>query len=688
MPRSGYVLFLSLLLTAQCLAQSKNDFAEIVLAPSSGLSVGSQAALSDQPIVNTAREVELWVGSSPVSVSTDAETLPLPSVVSNVPGRLVFRDQWGSVIPLEPGVRPRILSRSLSASGSPLRLKSSLASGSIKLEADGLWKKSTPRLQWSDDLETWRDYPGSSSILTNLSLPLENGMSGRFFRAVIPAPEPPTILLTKASENRIKLVWKGSGEAFRIEFSTNSPSATSAEDVSYETDLSSPAVIRNLQPATTYYFRIQAIGPGGVSAWSPIVESTTQVSPMKSGQRRLLIFGSSVASGTGDPTGKGWAGRLKDSLGTNWVVINRSIPGDSTKSLLDRFDRDVVGESWDVIWVALSLMNEGIFGPNPDSTYETYVLNQRKLIGLIRQLGAVPVVSSAYPNSLYGPRELGYCRRFNAQLNDWGVAGIDFWGALDDGTGKWIPGHISDALHPNATGHEAMFRSIPHGLLDSLVSPEVTPAETFTAIKFTDTATNSAPICFIPNKSAKDFTLSFWFSGTNLSNKALCGIGPGASRIRAPGGWLRYTSFNGAEVLADSSQHSDGNWHHVSLVHQAGLSRTTFYLDGERVGAISEQFASIEKFTLGGRADDNPWANATGVAFWGFSIHRVPLSPEIVASISAGKNWKLSTDLSAPISLLPSIPSPTATKYPSIRGRIEFAPGTWAFKASYPSLFP
>src|SRR4051794_19740552 len=56
--------------------------------------------------------------------------------------------------------------------------------------------------------------------------------------------------------------------------------------------------------------------------------------------RRIAIFGSSVANGTGDESGRdGYAGILRDLLqARGWEVVNQSRGGDNTAKLMSRFD--------------------------------------------------------------------------------------------------------------------------------------------------------------------------------------------------------------------------------------------------------------------------------------------------------------------------------------------------------------
>lgn len=683
MSQLRFVAALSFLLSFQIFAQTSDEFVPAVLTSTSNSGLQPLTLNDDSPPPST-REVELWVGSYPVSISTNVDSLSVPQVVSNLTGRLVFRDAWGKTVSTTSPQRTRSLTSRQLVKGSGLSVQPIRTPNGVKLSISSGWRNTQPQLQWSTDLQSWNDLPAfTNSVSPDISTSSAGG-DARFFRAVISRPEAPIITATRSTDDRIKVRWKGSGESFRVEYCTNKSDLGSAESTSSQLELSSPAVLRGLNSGTVYYIRIQASGPGGVSGWSEVESVATTSSVQAPPNRRLLIYGSSVAFGVGDPTGKGWAGRLKDSLGTNWTVVNRSIPGDTTTGLLERFDRDVSGEHWDVVWIALSLMNEGILGPNPASAYDGYVKNQRLLINLVRQIGAVPIVSSTYPNSLYGPSEYAYCQRFNEQLNQWGVAGIDFMSSLDDGTGKWLPRFLWDPLHPNADGHEAMFQSIPPGFIDSLLLPKPVGEENVSSLTLGDDLTTSAPLSFHPTKQLTDFTVSFWFKGSNIADKTLCGIGYGSGRIRVPDGSFRYTSPSGQEIVGPTFSGTESKWHHVALVYQSRSCLMKLFLDSQLIGSTQEPIGPIDRITLGGRADGNPWANAVKISFWGFAVHRVPVSTATMLTMQTGKPWKLSADLLFPTSQLRIIEGSSTTSLPSVRGSIRMNSSAWIQDADHP----
>ena len=87
--------------------------------------------------------------------------------------------------------------------------------------------------------------------------------------------------------------------------------------------------------------------------------------------RRIAVFGSSVANGTGDDQGKeGYTGRLRELLAPRgWEVLNQSRGGDNTKTMAPRFAREGAADprvryllpvNPGYVLIGLSLGNEGI----------------------------------------------------------------------------------------------------------------------------------------------------------------------------------------------------------------------------------------------------------------------------------------------------------------------------------------
>ena len=181
---------------------------------------------------------------------------------------------------------------------------------------------------------------------------------------------------------------------------------------------------------------------------------------------KMVVYGSSVAKGSR----LGWANRLGTVLeGRNWEYVNKSVGVDNTSKLLARFNRDLLPENPDVVVIALSLANEGVFGDFPDLIYQQYVQNLRKLIQLLRKNGIVPILGNCYPNERYAQGRSMYVRKLNEELAAWPVYSFDFMGAVENGHAQWAPDSSVDAGHPNDYGYDEMTRAIPPSVFDGLI---------------------------------------------------------------------------------------------------------------------------------------------------------------------------------------------------------------------------
>ena len=189
--------------------------------------------------------------------------------------------------------------------------------------------------------------------------------------------------------------------------------------------------------------------------------------------RRIAIFGSSVASGTGDETAnEGYAGILRDLLQPRgWEVVNRSRGGDDTAKLLSRFDpgdkpepgiRYLVPARAGYVVIALSLGNEGIRDVEgaaaKDARVEQYLRGIQALIARSRAAGMIPIVTLCYTRNDFTDVEYGYTRRVNATINQWDVPSVNLLGAVDDG--DWQVGArllvgqpASECSRPHRAGH-------------------------------------------------------------------------------------------------------------------------------------------------------------------------------------------------------------------------------------------
>src|SRR5262245_54605461 len=127
--------------------------------------------------------------------------------------------------------------------------------------------------------------------------------------------------------------------------------------------------------------------------------------------RRVAVFGSSVANGTGDELRKeGYTGRLRELLAPRgWEVLNQSRGGDNTRTMAPRFAPDTAPQpntryllpvNPGYVVLALSLGNEGIVNAkttdDKDVIYNQFHTGIRGFIDRSRQHNIVPIVTLCY----------------------------------------------------------------------------------------------------------------------------------------------------------------------------------------------------------------------------------------------------------------------------------------------------
>jgi lysophospholipase L1-like esterase len=235
--------------------------------------------------------------------------------------------------------------------------------------------------------------------------------------------------------------------------------------------------------------------------------------------RRIAIFGSSVASGTGDDTGReGYAGKWRELLAPRgWEVLNQSRGGDSTLTAAPRFAP--VGEPQPntkyllpvnpaYVVIGLSLGNEGIKNQSDTAGRDRiYTQFETGLLGFIqrsRENRILPIIANCYTRQDFTDVEYAYVKRMNLLINSWDVPSINFLGAVDDGTGKWAKGFIHDALHPNLSGHAEMAMTFVPSLFEALEKGKAPPARPATREA---AGVRNTTLTFVPTEKMHPFAL-------------------------------------------------------------------------------------------------------------------------------------------------------------------------------------
>jgi lysophospholipase L1-like esterase len=413
------------------------------------------------------------------------------------------------------------------------------------------------------------------------------------------------------------------------------------------------------------------------------VSGLTWVSGQKPGAppRRIAVFGSSVANGTGDDLGQeGYTGRLRALLAPRgWEVLNQSRGGDNTKTMAPRFAPDgapdpkvryllTVNPGYALL--GLSLGNEGIQNgttrAEKDAIYTQFEAGMRGFVARSREHHIVPVITLCYTRNDFTSVEYEYTRRMNLAINAWDVPSVNFLGAVDDGTGKWAKGFWHDSLHPNAAGHAELLRTFVPTLFDALEQGKPAPARA-TAAGFARLPDGAAALTFAPDDSMHPFAFGITVrapragvvatvtgvtldAAMSMKNEERAG-GRGALEFETTtltpskpfavtlgvgnGVWI-YTASNGTRVA--SSVKADAAAHQLVVSHYTARGETLFFVDGKLAGRVSERLEP-RRFILGGAAAD----------YRDLLIYRSALNADEAAALANGSVLQASLELYSPL---------------------------------------
>jgi lysophospholipase L1-like esterase len=430
-----------------------------------------------------------------------------------------------------------------------------------------------------------------------------------------------------------------------------------------------------------------------VTALTPVQGQKAAAPP-----RRIAVFGSSVANGTGDDLAKeGYTGRLRELLAPRgWEVLNQSRGGDNTKTMAPRFGpegapdpkvRYLLTVNPSYVLLGLSLGNEGIQNgatkAEKDVIYSQFESGMRGFVARSREHHIVPIITLCYTRNDFTPVEYEYTRRMNLAINGWDVPSVNFLGAVDDGTGKWAKGFWHDSLHPNAAGHEELVRTFVPTLFDAIEQGKPAPTRSsatgFARVEGTATALSYTPdasmhpfafgITVRTPAGARGFPLDGARGGqpsdrsvASISGSTLTaamamkteqrGGGRGAlefetttlttaepflATIGVQGGVWVYKAADGSVVRSDVK--ADARPHHVLLSHYTARGESLFFVDGRLAGAARERLEP-KSFSLGGPGEAD---------FKDLLIYRSALNADEVAALESGRLLQASLEVYAPL---------------------------------------
>lgn len=160
---------------------------------------------------------------------------------------------------------------------------------------------------------------------------------------------------------------------------------------------------------------------------------------------------------------------LGDSITENWGIadpqlfsagiVNRGISGQTTPQILLRFQQDVITLKPKAVHI-LAGTND-VFGNTGPSSDEMILDNLQSMVDLARQHRIKVILGGLTPTGLSMSRD-ARTQVVNLKIKDLArrnhVRFVDYFGPLDDGTGKLCRDLGNDGLHPNRDGYVIMRR--------------------------------------------------------------------------------------------------------------------------------------------------------------------------------------------------------------------------------------
>ncbi len=359
-------------------------------------------------------------------------------------------------------------------------------------------------------------------------------------------------------------------------------------------------------------------------------------------QRKIAVFGSSVASGAADDQARkgGYAGRLKELLEKRgWVVVNVSRGGDNTVSIQPRVAGQLLPQKPGYVLIGLSLGNEGLTGTKTEQEGEKvckqFQAGLQDLIKRLRDQGIQPVVGLCYANSLFDAGQYKFTRRTNLTINTWDVPSVNFLGAIDDGRGKWAVGCEADPLHPNSRGHEEMFYAIVPTLFDAMAAGKPVP-QRVKGGGFVRMGTGSL-LSFTPKGTMHSFAVGFQCRVAGDGEIASIKHERGRVGLEVKEGKLVYLNAAGRPVVFGDM--GRGKWAEVVVSHRYAKGETLVFVDGKLSGTVPERILPLG-FTLGGSKEAN---------YRQWVIYRSSLNSDEVKALYEGKLLQASLEVYAPL---------------------------------------
>jgi len=370
--------------------------------------------------------------------------------------------------------------------------------------------------------------------------------------------------------------------------------------------------------------------------------------------KKIAIFGSSVAKGTGDTTTTGgYSGFIKQLLEKRgWTVVNVSRGGDNTDKIMPRYESQLLPEKAKYVILGLSLGNEGIYSASETTRnriFERYRNGMLRLIEMCRQDGMTPFVTNCYARNDFKLPHYEATKKMNLIINTWDVPSMNALGTIDNGKGNWIEGFWHDSYHPNVQGHKEIFYSFVPSVFDAMEAGKKTPYKVrsthYLQIK---NETSTQPLTYIPDDTIHSFAISFLVKNPLKGTLATIKGTNNASGIILNNDKITYQATNGATLSGDTTQTNKG-WIYVVVSHQWASGLTSLFVNGQLDG-ITKENIDLNKFILAGTGSDTKLPKAIKEAnYKDLLIYRSALNIDEVKALYYDQLLQSSLEIYAPL---------------------------------------
>lgn len=318
----------------------------------------------------------------------------------------------------------------------------------------------------------------------------------------------------------------------------------------------------------------------------------------------VTFFGSSVCRGAGalGDHGYSWQFFNNGAIDTlKYKYFNASTGGDNTIKVEkeQRIKNKLLPTNPDIVIIGLSLGNEGISSAKDDNGREQILEQFRSrlltMADSLNQINIEPVIVNCYANSRFNESQYQATKAMNSIINTWDYPSINVLGAIDNLEGKWAEGYENDPLHPNTAGHEEMSYTIVPSLFDAILLGKKTPKYDWNRSYTTLLNENKTeqPVFTDIEHTMHSFTMSFRIKKAEEGSVAGFVSNNQTHLINIANDSLYY------KKLAVSYLKNQNNWTHVLISHSYANQKTMFFINGELIGSIKEQF-SPERIFFGG----------------------------------------------------------------------------------------